>query len=73
MSDEWRYGRPPNEEIVEAQLFSNDSILRLKAIYGRDGTRPHWTSEDEKMCWSPQSVRRWRPIPYPAASTTEEE
>jgi hypothetical protein len=35
MSD-WNYGKPPNETTVEVEF--HDSILRVQAIFGRDGT-----------------------------------
>jgi hypothetical protein len=55
---EWRYDKPPNETLVEAEL--NGGIIRVRAIWGRDGTLPHWESEDRSTVWSVQRFGRWR-------------
>lgn len=52
---------PPNEVVVEV-LFCDDTIGRLKAVYGRDGCRPHWRSEDENSVYTVDVVKAWRPI-----------
>jgi hypothetical protein len=57
---EWDYGPPPNETIVEVEL--DGDIIRVKAFYGRDGTLPHWKSEDESVAWSVNKFDRWRHV-----------
>lgn len=62
MSD-WQTSKPPNEQLVEVEY--NGQVIRVRAIWGRDGTRPHWEDEDKNRLWSPSAFNRWRPAPPP--------
>lgn len=58
----WQTGAPPNEQVVEVEW--NGFIIRVRSIYGRDGTLPHWESEDRDTLWTPNAFDRWR-VPSP--------
>ncbi|MPZ20155.1 MAG: hypothetical protein GEV06_19890 [Luteitalea sp.] len=55
---EWETGKPPNEVVVEVQ--HRRSVLRARAIWGRDGVLPHWESEDRNTLWPPHAFTKWR-------------
>ena len=55
---EWQTGKPPNEQVVEVE--DGKRIIRVRAIWGRDGTLPHWESEDRDTLWHPSAFSRWR-------------
>jgi hypothetical protein len=59
-SDEWNYGKPPSDQIVEVEY--KGAVIRVRAIWGRDGTLPHWESEDRDTLWSVSAFYRWRAI-----------
>ena len=59
MSD-WQNGRPPSGRIVEVD--KEGQIVRVRAIWGRDGLRPHWESEDGDTLYSPSAFSRWREV-----------
>lgn len=56
----WQHGKPPNEQLVEVE--HEREIIRVRAIWGRDGLLPHWESEDRGILWSPDAFHRWRVI-----------
>ena len=59
--NDWEYGMPPNEEIVEVE--HEGKIIRVMAFYGRDGTRSHWTTpfgEGPQIQWEFSAFSRWR-------------
>ena len=56
----WQTGKPPNEKIVEVEDAGD--IIRVRAVWGRDGMRPHWESEDRDTLWSPDAFARWREV-----------
>lgn len=58
MIKEWQYGKPPNEQVVEVEY--GRKIIKVKAIWGRDGTLPHWEAVDGVRLWSPNMFKRWR-------------
>lgn len=57
----WQAGKPPNETLVEVE-HKERGVIRARAIWGRDGTLPHWESEDRGILWSPNAFNRWRSI-----------
>ena len=57
---EWKVSKPPNEELVEVE--DGSAIIRVRAIWGRDGLLPHWESEDKDTLWRPSAFQRWREI-----------
>lgn len=59
---EWETGKPPNEQIVEVE--DEGRIIRVRAMWGRDGMRPHWESEDRDTLWAPSAFTRWRPVTH---------
>ncbi len=60
MSLEWRSDKPPNEQWVEVKKGRH--ALKARAIWGRDGTLPHW--EDCKWtCYPVSAFAQWRPFP----------
>lgn len=60
LTKEWQTIKPPNEKIVEVEY--DNRIIRVKAIWGRDGIRAHWESEDGDLHWSVSAFTRWREI-----------
>jgi hypothetical protein len=54
----WQAGKPPNEQLVEVE--DDGVIICVMAIWGRDGVRPHWATEDRSILWGPAAFRRWR-------------
>jgi hypothetical protein len=58
---QWSSEKPPSETLVEVK-DDERGIIRVRAIWGRDGTLPHWESEDRGILWSPNAFKRWRPI-----------
>lgn len=56
---DWRDGKPPNEQIVEVE-DEDGRTIRVMAIWGRDGTLPHWESEDRNTHWNVSAFTRWR-------------
>lgn len=56
---DWQTGKPPNEKVVEVEA-DDAGIIRVRAIWGRDGTLPHWESEDGDSVWHPSAFSRWR-------------
>lgn len=57
---EWQTAAPPNETLVEVE--DGDNIIQVMAFYGRDGYRPHWTTEDGGTTWDVTAFKRWRDI-----------
>lgn len=57
---DWQYGKPPNEQWVEAER--DGTVVTARAIWGRDGTLPHWEMEGGILI-SPQEFLRWRVRP----------
>lgn len=55
---EWRYDKPPNEEVVIVEY--KGKLIKVLAIWGRDGTLPHWESEGRNSHWHPSAFSRWR-------------
>jgi hypothetical protein len=55
---EWQTGPPPNEKIVEVE--SDGEIIEVMAFYGRDGSQPHWRTENGDKAWSVETFKRWR-------------
>lgn len=53
----WQTGKPPNERVVEVEY--NGAVIRVRAIWGRDGILPHWESEDRNSVWPPNAFSRW--------------
>jgi hypothetical protein len=61
MENDWINGvKPPNEEWVEV-LSGSGEVQTAKAVYGRDGTLPHWETKDGLHC-HPSRFNSWRPI-----------
>jgi hypothetical protein len=60
MDKPWQSGKPPNEQLVEVE--DDGRVIRVRAIWGRDGTRPHWESEDRDTLWEPFAFKRWRVV-----------
>lgn len=58
---EWTTATPPNETVVEVML--GDEVIQVMAHHGRDGSRPHWRTEDGSQCWDATTFRRWRHLP----------
>lgn len=58
----WQTGKPPNETLVEVE-DDQGRIVRARAIWGRDGTLPHWQSENADTRWHPSAFGRWRKVP----------
>lgn len=56
----WQTDNPPNEQVVEVEY--GGKIIRVRAIWGRDGTLPHWEEENRNRLWHPSAFQRWRPI-----------
>ena len=56
----WQTGKPPNERVVEVE--DEGQIIRVRAIWGRDGILPHWESENRDRFYSPSAFRRWREV-----------
>src|SRR5688572_11059964 len=44
MTKKWQTTKPPNERPVEVERGGR--IVTATAIWGRDGTHPHWKLED---------------------------
>lgn len=59
---DWQNSKPPNEHVVEVE-DEDGTILRVRAIWGRDGLLPHWESEDRDTLWHPSVFKRWREVP----------
>ena len=58
----WQHGKPPHRELVE--VLHNGRVIRVRAIWGCDGTLPHWESEDEDTLWHHSAFHEWRyPMP----------
>jgi hypothetical protein len=57
----WERCKPPQGELVEAR-DNEGEIHRVRAVYGSDGVRPHWESEDGDTIWSPSAFPEWRRI-----------
>jgi hypothetical protein len=57
----WRTGKPPNEVVVE--VMDGAEVIRVRAIWGRDGMLPHWESEDRDTLYRVSAFDKWR---YPA-------
>ena len=55
---DWQTSKPPNEQVVEVE--DEGRIIRVRAIWGRDGYVPHWESEDRDTLWSVPTFTRWR-------------
>ena len=61
MENDWiNNKKPPNEEWVEV-LGGDGEIKIAMAVYGRDGTLPHWETKDGLHC-HPSRFNRWRKI-----------
>jgi len=60
----WSMAKPPNEQPVEVEL-PDGRIIEAMAIYGREGTLPHWQLVQFNELRSPGTFRRWRPIAPP--------
>jgi carbon storage regulator len=59
----WRSDSPPNEVLVEVDDPDHaGGYIHVMAIYGGDGTRPHWRSEDGDQLWPVGTFLRWRPL-----------
>lgn len=59
----WRFDTPPNEVLVEVDDPDHaGGVITAMAIFGRDGTRPHWRSEDGDKLWPAETFLRWRPL-----------
>lgn len=58
--NEWQMGKPPNEVVVEVE--GDNTIIRVRAIWGHDGTLPHWESEDRDTLYAPSAFSRWRSV-----------
>jgi hypothetical protein len=54
----WRTGKPPNEVVVE--VMDGAEVIRVRAIWGRDGMLPHWESEDRDTLYRPSAFDKWR-------------
>ena len=57
---DWQTTKPPNEELVEVE--HEGEIIQVMAYWGRDGTLPHWKTEDGGTCWDVSTFTRWRKI-----------
>jgi len=57
---QWQAGKPPHKQIVEVE-DEDGAIIRVRAIWGGDGYRPHWRSEDDNTHWDVSAFTRWRP------------
>ncbi len=66
----WQTGKPPNEQIVEVE--DEGQIVRVRAVWGRDGLLPHWESEDRDTLWSPSAFDRWREVEASGPSAEKE-
>lgn len=55
---QWQTGKPPNEQVVEVK--NGPKVIRVRAIWGRDGVLPHWESEDGDKMWGASAFTRWR-------------
>jgi len=64
----WETGKPPNEEVVEVKR--GRQIIRVRAMWGRDGSLPHWEAEDRSVLWSPNTFTRWRRVPHTPSGST---
>lgn len=56
---EWQFGKPPHDTFVTVEL--DGKLVRAKAVWGGDGYRPHWRTEDG-TCYPPETFSRWLPI-----------
>ena len=56
----WNTGKPPNDQVIEVEY--EGGIIRVRAIWGRDGTLPHWASENRQTLWHSSAFTRWRPV-----------
>ncbi len=56
----WQSRKPPNERVVEVK--NGPDIIRVRAIWGRDGVLPHWESEDRNRLWGPSAFKQWRHV-----------
>ena len=59
MINNWQYTKPPNEKWVEVEY--NAEIVKAKAIWGRDGTLPHWELANGILI-EPHAFNRWREL-----------
>lgn len=55
----WQAGKPPHRQLVKVK--DGRKVIRVRAIWGSDGTRPHWESEDRNTFWEPSAFSMWRP------------
>lgn len=53
----WIYDKPPNETDVEVE--HNGRVIVVRAIWGREGTLPHWRGNDGS-CYGVRMFQRWR-------------
>lgn len=60
MTQEWQTAKPPNEELVEVEY--EGKVIQVMAYWGRDGSRPHWRTEDGGRCWPVEAFTQWRKI-----------
>lgn len=57
---DWTMGdNPPDYVLVE--VLYGEEVHRAKAIWGRDGVRPHWELENGGLCGT-TTFHKWRPI-----------
>ena len=54
----WETSKPPDDTLVEVEY--EGAIIRVRAVWGRDGMLPHWESEDQDTLWRPSAFTRWR-------------
>lgn len=53
----WKYGKPPHLVPVEVEI--DGKIIIATAVWGGDGYKPHWRTQDGAVC-APSTFRRWR-------------
>lgn len=58
---EWRKTSPPNEVWVHVICPDTGNEIKARAIYGRDGVRPHWETEGGTL-HEVSVFSKWRPI-----------
>lgn len=56
----WNRGLPPSGTLVEVKC--NGELIEVKAIYGKEGFRPHWRCVEDSRAWSISTFSKWRHV-----------
>ena len=67
-NEKWQRGRPPQDVWVLARHPVDGIQEEVRAVYGKDGVRPHWVDRDGGQYFT-HAFTDWQPLPQDPTPT----